>query len=118
MAMKNSQNEQCIRDCSECSMICAKCAHHCLGMGGEHAGQEHQAIMRDCAEICALAVAFMSRESRHAEHLCKECADVCESCAESCERMADGDKMMTRCAEICRTCAESCRQMSGAGQRR
>jgi hypothetical protein len=118
MTTKSSPYDRCIRDCAECAMICAKCAHHCLGMGGEHAGQEHQCVMRDCAEICALAVAFMMRESRHAEHLCGECADVCRSCAESCDSLADGDEMMTRCADICRRCAESCKQMSGSAQRR
>jgi hypothetical protein len=99
-------------------MICAECAHHCLGMGGEHAGQKHQAIMRDCAEICALAVGFMLRDSDHAGHVCRECADVCSACAESCDRMADGDEMMTRCAETCRRCAQSCQQMAGAAAAR
>lgn len=107
--------EQCLRDCAECALICTKCSHHCLGMGGEHAGQEHQNAMRDCTDVCGLAVCFMARESRHAEHICAECAEICRACAESCERLADGDEMMTRCAQACRRCAESCRQMAGAG---
>lgn len=112
--MSHDQMKQCIMDCAQCSAACAQCSHHCLGMGGEHASQDHQGIMRDCAEICALAVCFMARESRHAPHLCAQCAEICEACAESCEGLSEGDQVMTRCAEMCRRRAESCRAMSGS----
>lgn len=116
MANQNqTQMDRCIKDCGECAVICTRCSLHCLGMGGEHASQQHQAIMQDCAQICAMAVGFMARDSAHATHVCRECAEICDACAESCASMADGDEMMTRCAETCRRCAESCRQMSGAG---
>lgn len=118
MKAKAKENEQCIDVCGRCAAACAGCAAHCLSMGGEHAGLRHQNMMRDCAEICALAVSFMARESEHASHVCGECAEVCEACAESCEQMAESDDTMARCAEVCRECAEACRQMSGAGQTR
>lgn len=104
----------CMKACSECSLTCTRCSHHCLGMGGEHASQGHQGIMRDCVEICMLAASFMGRASAHAAHVCKECAEICGRCAESCERLAEGDKMMTECAQACRKCAESCEQMAAA----
>ncbi len=106
--------EQCMKDCGDCARTCLKCSYHCLDMGGEHASKEHQRIMHDCAAICAMSVSFMLRESRHAGHLCRECAEICRDCAESCERLAEGDAMMTECADACRACAESCERMAGA----
>jgi hypothetical protein len=106
--------QQCMQDCAQCAMICEQTAHHCLEMGGEHASPDHQRVMRDCAEICALSVAFMTRISPHSIELCRLCATVCSECAQECQRMANGDRMMTQCAEICRRCAESCEQMAGA----
>ncbi len=114
---ENAKYDECIRECMECAMMCAKCSRHCLGMGGEHGGQSHQSIMRDCAEICTLAAGFMARASDHAPHVCGECAEICNACAESCGRLSGGDRMMDRCAEICRRCARSCEEMSLAGSR-
>ena len=62
---------------------------------------------RGAAEICGVAACFMSRNSYHAAHLCKECTDICNECAESCEKIAGGDAMMKQCAEACRRCAAS-----------
>jgi hypothetical protein len=120
MATRTSDQamEQCIQMCGRCAVICTKCSVHCLTMGGEHAGTKHQNIMRDCAEICGLAVSFMARESEHAAHVCGECAEICEACGDSCEGLGADDAMMSRCAEVCRECAETCRRMSGVGQGR
>jgi hypothetical protein len=35
----------------------------------------------DCAEICRLAAAYMSRDSECALDACALCADVCDACA-------------------------------------
>jgi hypothetical protein len=40
----------------------------------------------DCAEMCLLATAFMSRGSHFAADLCRLCAEVCDACADECER--------------------------------
>lgn len=120
MATRNKDREMelCIQACGECGVMCARCSVHCLTMGGEHAGSKHQNIMRDCVEICGLAVSFMARESEHAAHVCGECAEICEACGDSCAGLAEGDEMMSRCAAVCRDCAEACRRMSGVGQTR
>lgn len=102
----------CMKACGECATACAQTAHHCLHIGGEHAGPEHQALLQDCKEICALAVDFMARASRHAGHLCSECAEICNACADDCDRMAHGDQMMQWCAQACRRCAQSCERMA------
>jgi len=83
-------------------------------MGSAHASAQHQTIMHDCAEICAVAACFMSRGSLHAAHICKECVEICNACAESCDKLAKGDAMMKQCAEMCRKCAKSCESMAGA----
>lgn len=103
----------CIKECSDCAALCARCAHHCLHMGGDHAAAHHQGIMRDCAEICALACAFLARCSPHAVHVCRECAEICTACAVDCERLAETDAMMMQCARVCRQCAQACERMSG-----
>ncbi len=104
----------CMDLCGECASICARCSHHCLDMGGEHASPKHQGVMRDCAEICSTAVCFMARDSDFSSELCGVCAQVCEACADSCERLGKNDKMMQQCAETCRRCAEACGKMAGA----
>jgi hypothetical protein len=107
--------QQCIKDCSDCAAICAQCSYHCLHMGGEHAAPEHQNVLQDCKQVCAMAVGFMARESRHMGHVCRECAEICTACAEDCERLANGDRVMLDCAQTCRRCAASCEKMAGAG---
>lgn len=104
----------CMKTCGECASMCNQCSHHCLHMGGEHAGPEHQGLMRDCAEICGLAACFMGRSSHHSGHLCQTLAEVCNACADSCERLGKGDEMMTRCAKVCRQCAGACEKMASA----
>jgi len=105
---------ECIRQCSECSTVCAQTAHHCLHLGGPHADPEHQSLMQDCIELCALAAQFMARSSRHSAAICRECAEVCSACAKDCERVAgkSPEEAMARCIKTCRACAKSCESMS------
>lgn len=104
----------CMKTCGECAAICAQTAHHCLHLGGPHAGPEHQGIMRDCAEVCAGAVLFMARDSHHAVEVCKQCVELCNECADACDTLAKGDATMKQCAEVCRRCAKACEKMAGA----
>jgi len=104
----------CMKECADCAALCARCAHHCLHMGAQHAAPEHQGLMRDCAEICALAASFMARSSPHAAHVCRECAEICNACAADCERLGETDQMMTQCASVCRQCAQACERMAAA----
>lgn len=105
--------QDCMTTCSDCANLCNQCAHHCLHMGVLHASPQHQGIMRDCADICALAAAFMARSSHHSPRICRACAQICSECADSCESLAKGDDMMTRCADHCRRCAAACENMAG-----
>ena len=114
MHAPSSDMQQCMKTCGECAGVCAQTAHHCLGLGGEHASQEHQGLLQDCTSICATAACFMSRSSPHSGHVCRECAEICTQCAQACERMGKSDDMMSKCADTCRKCAQSCEKMSVA----
>jgi hypothetical protein len=68
-------------------------------------------MCRDCADICVLAGAWMSRLSTLSDELCGLCAEVCDVCAEACEQHAHHHELCGPCARECRRCAEACRQM-------
>ena len=70
------------------------------------------AMDMDCTELCALAVAAMSRGSMHAKAICAWCADVYQSCGDECIKH-DMDYCQA-CAKACYDCAKACRQMATA----
>jgi hypothetical protein len=104
--------DECIRNCTECHIICLKTVTHCLGVGGKHADQEHIRMLLDCAQICATSADFMTRGSPLHRLTCGVCAEICQKCADDCDRMAKGDQQMLQCVEMCRRCAASCRDMA------
>jgi len=112
----SEEMRQCIENCMRCHRSCLETSYHCLSMGGDHAGQEHQGILRNCASICATSAEFMMAGSSLHTKTCSVCAEACEICAEDCAKMEGADEMMLRCAEICRECAATCRGMA-AGHR-
>ena len=67
---------------------------------------------RDCADICAITSAYLSRESEFASALAKQCAIVCDACAKECEKHSHMDHCK-ECAEVCRVCSNECRKVSG-----
>ncbi|MEX0750465.1 MAG: four-helix bundle copper-binding protein [Dehalococcoidia bacterium] len=103
--------DDCIDWCARCHDICLQTVNYCLGMGGEHASQDHIRLLLDCAQICRTSADFMLRESSVHGATCAACAAVCDRCAEDCERF-EGDEIMQACAETCRGCAEACREMA------
>jgi hypothetical protein len=70
----------------------------------------------DCAEICRLAVGYMSRGSELAGAICETCADICDACAKECE-LHKAMEHCRQCAEACRRCAEECRRMASTRPR-
>jgi hypothetical protein len=111
--MPHQQFQSCIDACNQCAIACGHCAASCLKE------KDIQMLARciqfdiDCAEICRLAVGYMSRGSELAGAICEVCAEVCEVCGEEC---AKHDKMehCRECAESCRRCAAECRRMVAA----
>ena len=86
----------CITACEYCSTAClqepdVQMMARCIG------------LTRDCADACTLAARFVARDSEHAAHLLKECAEICRTCAEECARHEH--RHCQECAEACRRCA-------------
>ena len=112
--------QECIDACLSCAEICHACSDDMIGMEF-HGKADIQMLMtrcirlcRDCADICLLSGALMSRNSPFAEQICRQCAEVCDACAETCEAHAPHHPMCGDCAKECRRCADLCRDMEGA----
>ncbi len=109
--MSHEQYQSCIEACVACAQACEHCANACLGEKDVAKMAECIRHDRDCAEICWLASAWMSRGSQFAEELCRVCADVCDACGRTC-RQHKMDHCQA-CADACEQCAEACRRMAG-----
>ena len=110
-AMSHREHASCIQACVQCAQECDHCADACLSEQDAKTMAECIRLDRDCAEICWMASAFMSRGSQFAVALCRLCAESCEACGAECARH-EVDHCQ-RCAEACRHCAEECRKMAG-----
>lgn len=100
----------CIQACSTCGQECEHCATACLQEPDVGARTRCISMLRDCADICFMAVSYMARGSQNAGALCGLCADICNACADECARFKDDH--CQRCAEACRGCAEECLKMA------
>jgi len=109
--MSHLEHHACIQACTTCAQECHHCADACLGEAGVTPLAECIRLDRDCAALCWLAAAFLSRGSRFADELCRLCADACDACSQECEKHEH--QHCKRCAEACRACSEQCRQMAG-----
>lgn len=105
--------DHCIAMCSACTTACGKASEHCKTLAkegkGEHAATA--ALGADCADCCAMCMAFVSRNSQLSAAMCECCAKSCDQCAAECDKM-EGDEMKA-CAKACRECADACRAMIG-----
>jgi len=108
--MPHSAFEACIEACNQCAQACDHCAASCLKETDPGRMADCIRLDMDCAQICRLAAAFMSRGSQFAQTICAACADICDACGEEC-----GRHQMEHCQAIaaaCKRCAEACRQMA------
>ena len=105
--MAHQQNKNLIDILAKCAAECNHCANACLDEDDVKMLARCIKLDIDCAEICSLAISFVSRSSEHADHVLNECADICESCAEECEKHSHMEHCR-RCAEVCRSCADAC----------
>ena len=107
--MTHETNQSLLEALNNCAATCNHCATACLDE------QDVKMLARcikldfDCADICLLTASFVARDSEHANHLLKECAEICEACAEECEKHTHMEHCR-KCAEACRHCAEACLQ--------
>lgn len=110
--MAHREYQSCIEACVRCAQECEHCANACLGEPDVKTMAVCIRLDRDCAAICWLAAAFMSRRSEFDTDICRLCASVCASCASECgKHMHDHCQ---RCAEACQKCAQECSNMAAA----
>ncbi|HCY62196.1 MAG TPA: four-helix bundle copper-binding protein [Oxalobacteraceae bacterium] len=110
--MAHQQFQSCIEACNDCAAACDHCAASCLQEADPKSMARCIALDMDCAQICRLAAAYMSRSSEMASLLCQTCAEICEACGDECARHQMGH--CQECAQACRRCADECRRMAGA----
>ena len=103
--MKN-QNSQLLTTLAECVAACNYCSTACLEEADPKMMANCIKLDMDCAQICELTAAFISRGSAHADHIKKECAEICKKCAEECGK--HNNEHCKACAEACKKCAEAC----------
>jgi len=105
--MSHQKDSSLINKLSNCLAACEHCADACLSEDNIDAMTDCIRTDRDCADVCALAIKFVSRDSDHASSILELCADLCSACAGEC---ADHDHdHCQECAKACRECEEACR---------
>lgn len=105
--MAHQENKDLLNKLSYCQTACEHCADACLSEDNVAEMAECIRLDRDCADICDMAIKYISRDSRRASSVLDLCADICETCARECEKHDHGH--CKDCAEACRECAEACR---------
>ena len=108
--MPHHKFNACIGACNACIADCNYCAASCLREPDVKMMARCIVLDMDCAAICALAVAAMSRDSEHASAICKLCASICQSCGDECAKHQM--EHCRACAKACHDCAEACRAMA------
>ena len=108
--MPSRNEEACLRACHECAVACLRCATACLQEPDPKPMARCIALDLECADICQLAVASISRGDERMNAICTLCAQACSRCAAECGRH-DMDHCQ-HCAEACKRCADACVAMS------
>jgi hypothetical protein len=106
---KYEEYQDCIAACHACVVACNHCAASCLQEPHVQDMVACIALDSDCAQICQLAISFMSGGSDYAPAVCRLCASICDACGDECGKH-DMDHCQ-QCAEACRRCAAECRKM-------
>lgn len=101
--------QECIDLCIKCAQACNKCFKACLQKDNINDMKEVLSILVDCAEICYVTAAYLSRDDIFSADLCSTCAELCDKCADMCEAYDDLDCKAS--VEVCRQCAAVCRKM-------
>jgi hypothetical protein len=105
-----SQFQSCIEACQACADACDACASLCLKEPDVGAMAKCIALDMDCAQVCRLAAAYMSRGSEFSPATCELCADVCDACGEECAKHTMSH--CQECAQACWRCVKECRAMA------
>ena len=102
------ENSQILHQLNACAAICNICYEACLNEEDIAMLSRSIELTRDCADLCQLSAAALTRDSEFVDSILKLCADVCETCAMECEKHEH--EHCQRCAGVCRKCAEMCNE--------
>jgi hypothetical protein len=100
--MSHQEFQSCIEACVRYAQECEHCVN--ARLGEQDVNKMAECIRLDCAEMCWSAAAFMSRDSRFAQDVCRVCAEICDACGAEC-RKHEHDHCQ-HCADECERCAE------------
>ncbi|HYE10768.1 MAG TPA: four-helix bundle copper-binding protein, partial [Patescibacteria group bacterium] len=81
--------QNCIDTCIKCAQACNKCFKACLEKDHINEMKEALSLLVDCAEMCYVTAAYMSKDNIFSEELSSSCAELCEKCASICEVYED-----------------------------
>ena len=104
-----SEYLDCLKACESCIEACENCARECLNEASTEMA-ECIRLNRDCADICALLVRFILRNSPIVGHLANVCLEVCQECGDECGSHEHMEHCRI-CSEACYLCAETCAQI-------
>lgn len=107
----NDTNPQsCINACIACAQACNKCFKACLEKDNINELKKALSILVECAELCYVTAAYMSKDNTFSVELGRSCAELCEKCASICESYEDLHCQAS--VEACRQCAAECKALS------
>ena len=92
---------------ARCVAACEYCADACLDEADVKMMVPCIRLDRDCADICRLTAAYISRNSPHAQHIIKECIELCQKCHDECAKHPMDH--CQQCAQACQECLDACR---------
>ena len=90
------------------------CIASCLEYESQYIAQNHQRMYakciqtcQDCADLCAITMAFAKRTSPYTTTLAQLCAKACYANALQCEKNCNSDSAQ-QCKDACLQCAKEC----------
>jgi hypothetical protein len=107
----NAANLQaCISACIECAKACNKCFKACLEKDNINELKDALSVLVDCAEICYVTAAYMSKDNIFSLELSSSCAELCDKCADICEIYEDLHCQAS--VKACKQCSLECKALS------
>lgn len=105
--------QNCIDACSACANVCDNCSARCLRQDAVAATARCIESHIECAQLCRVTAAVLSRNCESAKVVCRLCAEWCRGWADECtKRPMDSCRL---CAKACKECAAECERMVASG---
>lgn len=109
------QNQEILTALQNCIAECNHCTTACLNEDNVKMLSRCIKLDIDCAEVCSVTAALITRGSEIAPQFVQLCADVCKMCEEECEKHQDMHSHCKDCAEACRNCYNACKNYHHVG---